>query len=564
MAKSKGRFYKDYFLLGDLEEQELLLLEKILRAKKVDSLAKIINESAELAGRKYEDTTLRPPQTVAVAMSWINKRFFIGDKPGLGKTVMSTAAYALYRKRMMEKGEKPKKLLLVTDNNHVNGMTKEMREKFGVNLVVLNEGTDKIQRVLKKVDVTSDEIDGVATSWGSLKTNGFLYFYLDHMEYFGMGIFDETSKLKNPDSQIYRVVDDIVNHAGGGLERVIFLNGSSFEKSIYDIYYQFKILSPRLFPSKKFIDDNYVIRGGRKWWEMDMVMINGKPEFVRKERRAGEIIDYKNQEDLKKRIRHHFIARSKRDYSDYIPTHNYRLHVVEMTEKQRKMLEESKIIKVSLLNSPTTSDPDAKFDEKTVPKLKVLLDFFEQVTEDRPIIYAYNIEAQKKIQELLIGRGYKAGILNGELTPSEKDEVLENFKEGKYDTVIFNIERAINIPWSDRILFYDIPTMPQRTYQIKGRIDRDNYDVPKFYDFFVYLNSPEMANIIRLAYFREKHSSLFTGQEEEVYKQLIYQLKKYYDMDQLDKMGEALMEVEGELDDVDIEELLGEFAEWIS
>lgn len=543
----KGNMYKDYFLLGDMVDEELLIVEKVLRMDKVKSLKGIINESAELSGRKYVDTELLDPQTIPVAMNWINKRVFIGDKPGLGKTVMSTASYAYYRKKMIEDGKEPGKLMLVTENNHVLGMVKEMREKFGVNLLPLIDGTDKIERTLKNVDFNGGDYDGVATSWGSVKSNGFIYFYLDNMDLFSMAIFDETSKLNNTGSQTYQVVDDIVNKAGKGIERVIFLNGSSFDKNIYDLYNQFMILSPTLFPSKKFLDDNYVIKGGKSWWETSMAVVDGKPEFVKNQRRTGEIIDYKNQADLKKRIRHHYIARSKSDYADHLPKYNYRLHCVDMNSAQIKLLDSSEVVNSSLLNSPTTSNPKAKFDEKSVPKLKAVLDFYEQVIDDRPIFYVYNIDAQKKIQEELGNRGYYAEILNGEASPEEKLNILEKFNDGKVDTLIFNIEKAINIPTSDRIIFYDIPTMPQRTYQVKGRIDRNNYKDPKFYDFFIYLDSPEMGNIIKLAYFREKHSSLFTGQEEDVYKQLIYQLSNHYDRDKLERIGEALESIEGDI-----------------
>lgn len=538
----KGKFFKDYFLLGDMEESQLLTVEKIIREDSIKPLKSIINESADLANRQHIDTELLDPQTIPVAMHWINKRLFVGDKPGLGKTVMSTASYAYYRKKKLEAGETPGKLLLVTDNNHVLGMSKEMKEKFGVNLLPLIDGTDKINRTLKKEhgNFLNGEYDGVATSWGSVKSNGFLYFYLDHMEEFDMAIFDETSKLNNTGSQIYQVVDDIVNHIGNGIDRVMFLNGSSFDKSIFDLYNQFLILSPRLFPSKKFIEENYVVKGGRSWWETKLTMIDGKPEFVKNQRKTGEIVDYKNQEDLKKRIRHHYIARSKSDYSTHLPKYNYRLHCVDMNDSQKKLLDSMQVVNASLLNSPTTSNPKAKFDEKSVPKLKEILDFYEQVIEDRPIFYVYNIDAQKKIQKLLGERGYYAEILNGEVDSKEKQLILEKFNAGKIDTLIFNIVRAINIPTSDRIIFYDIPTMPQVTYQVKGRIDRNNYEIPKFYDFFIYLDSPEMGNVIKLAYFRERHASLFTGQEENVYQQLIYQLTNHYDLEKLERIGEAL------------------------
>ena len=538
----KGKLYKGYFLLGDLEESELLSLEKIVRMDKIESLKKIINDSAELSGRTHVDTTLLDPQTIPVAMSWLNKRFFIGDKPGLGKTVISTASYALYRKKMIEAGLPVGKMLLVTDNNHCLGMSKEMREKFGVNLLPLIDGTDKIERTLKKIDFRNDDsFDGVVTSWGSVKSNGFLYFYLEHSDLFNFAVLDETSKLKNNDSQVYQVVDDIVNKYNGGIERVMFLNGSSFEKSIYDLYNQFAILSPRMFPNKKFIDDNYVIKGGKSWFETSINFVNGVPERSVNQRRTGMIVDYKNQEDLKKRIRHHYMARSKSDYSDVLPQYNFRLYVTKLSKEQEKMMDsDDVIVNSSLLNSPTTRDKKAKFNETTVPKLGMILEHFEQVFEDRPIIYVYNTDAQYKIKEALTERGYSAEILNGELDSTAKQDLIEKFNNKKIDTLIFNIERAINIPTSDRIIFYDIPTMPQRTYQIKGRIDRNNYTQPKFYDFFVYLDSPEMLNIIELAYFREKHASAFTGQEEDLYKQLIEQLYNHYEKEQLEKIGEFM------------------------
>lgn len=560
MGVKKGRFYKDYFLLGELEDNELVLIEKILRQEEgIESLKNVITESASEFGRKSDNIVLREPQTTPVAMSWVNKRLFIGDKPGLGKTVISTGAYAFYRMKMKELGNKVGKLLLITDNNHVLGMTKEMREKFGVNLVPLIDGTDRISRKVSTFDLEDESIDGVATSWGSVKTNGFLYFYLNNMDYFDMAILDETSALINPNNQVSKVVDNMLNKVGGGIERVLFLNGSSFEKSIYDLYNQFKVLSPKLFPSKKFIDEHYVIKGGRSWWETEMVMLEGKAEFVKKEVKTGEIIDYKNQEDLKKRIRHHYIARSKSDYSKYIPKYNYLLHVSELTNKQKKWLDDAEIVNASVLNSPSTSDPDAKFNEKTVPKLKDVLDFYEQVVDDRPIIYVYNRASQLKMKEMLLKRGYESEILNGGLSSEEKQDLIDKFNEGEVDCLIFNIAKAVNIPTSDRIIFYDIPTMPQLTYQIKGRIDRDNYVDPKMYDFFVYLDSPEMGNIIRLAYFREKHASLFTGQEEDVYKQLIYQLKKYYDMSQLDRIGDLMRDIEDEFSEVTFEDVDEEF-----
>src|SRR5699024_11958523 len=73
--------------------------------------------------------------------------------------------------------------------------------------------------------------------------------------------------------------------------------------------------------------------------------------------------------------------------------------------------------------------------------------------------------------------------------------------------------------------------MQHETRQIMGRIDRNNYDTPKFYDFLCYLESPEMENMIKLSLFRESHGSAFTGQESYVYKTIIDQLSLQYGRD---------------------------------
>ena len=64
--------------------------------------------------------------------------------------------------------------------------------------------------------------------------------------------------------------------------------------------------------------------------------------------------------------------------------------------------------------------------------------------------------------------------------------------EGYYDCIITNVKKAVNIVGSQAMIFYDIPTNPQITYQIMGRIDRNNFDEKRTYHFLVYLNSPEM------------------------------------------------------------------------
>ena len=520
----KNILFNNFYLRGSLTDSQIHNLEKVLQMGKVDKLKHVIPASAELFKRDCEDIVLYDAQTLAVGMAYINPYFFIGDKPGLGKTIMSAAIFAQIRKKAFENGEKIGKLLVVTDNNHVSGIQRDYL-RCGINLVPLKGGTKAIENEIKQFDIRDPLIDGIVTSWNSLKTNGFLMYYLDHQEYFTLGIMDETSALKNDKTQLFSKADKIAMN----FERNVFLNASTFETSIMDIYNQFQILNPSVIPSKKFITDRYV-KYGRDSWFVTEYLPDPRTGIVSPQRVmkfAYRIADYTNQEELRNRLRYHYIARTKADYSSDLPEKLYILHPVEMTERMRKAVADTTQRYGEILNSPTTIDSNFQFTTKTVPKLGVLLELFDSIAHERPVIYCYNTESQRVIRDELVKKGYRVEIISGsENTAGDgRDKVLQEFAEGYYDCIITNVKKAINIVGSQAMIFYDIPTNPQITYQIMGRIDRNNFDEKRTYHFLVYLNSPEMYNMQELAHFREEHSSLFTGQHEEVYRQLIKQIE---------------------------------------
>lgn len=495
------------------------LLEKDLVELQNRCLNNAINNLAVLLNRPNPEIELRLPQIVPVLMSYANKRLFIGDTPGLGKTVMSAESYASYKLRKIKNNEEYKKVIVVTKTDHVKGFSNEWKS-FGINLLPLFNGSLKIERVLSKNNI--EDFDGIILNWDSLKTNAFIEHYVTNKELYDFAIFDETTQIINDKSVISKVTDMIVNKYQGGLGHVIFLNGTSFEKNVYDFYNQFKILAPKLIPSKKFLDSRYVVKKGTNVYARHYINSNNTSYEAMVSHNTAEIINYVNQEELKERLKYYFIARSKSEFYKDMPKHINTLHPVYMTKEQLKYLRSG--LNVSKINSPTTSNPKAKFEISNTPKLRDIIDFAKQVEQDRPIIYVFNKEAQLKIKQELTKLNYRVDILNGDT--KDKNEMVEKFNSQELDMLVTNIDSAINLPTSDRILFYDIPTNPQKTTQICGRIDRNNDTDVKFYDFFCYMYSPEMHNIFVNGYFREKHSSKFTGQESTRYLELLHQLKR--------------------------------------
>lgn len=548
---------ESYYLKKDLNETQIKKIDAILNMPIENKMGieNVFIKSANIYNREHSNYKLYPAQIDPVLMAYINPRLFISDSPGLGKTIEAGGIYAYYRLQQLKNNLPVSKVIVVAETIHVLGFEKEWKN-LGINLLPLHGGNAKIKKERSKFN--SEDYDGIVINWDGLKTNEFVEFWLENYQQFNFGIFDETSCLRNPKSALFRATDNIVNKYQGGLERVVFLNGTPFEKDIYDYYYQFMILKPKLIPSKSWIDGRYVIKEGKEI-TLRETGLDGSRRLVT--RRTGEIVDYKNQEELKDRLKYYLIGRSKEDFSKSgsVPNHSYILHLSTLTREQKKILELNK--NMSLINSPETSDSSAVLTVKTSPKLKDLLEFIPKVDSDRPLIYVENTKSQETIVKELELMGYRVGLINGYCNVSEKDDIVTKFENRELDILVFNIKKSLSIKTSERIIFYDIPTMPQETLQISARIDRDNYDISKFYDFFCYAGSPEMVNIIQLAYFREQNSNKFTGKKVNIYQQLVNQLINHFGIEKMSEISsriDTIYENNAEIKDVNkqVEDLL--------
>lgn len=527
---------ESYCLKKDLSDSQIKQIDVILQlpVEKKKSIEDVFIKSAELFGREHSNYKLYPAQIDPVLMSYVNPRLFISDSPGLGKTIEAGGTYAYYRLQQIKRNLPVKKVIVVAETIHVLGFEKEWKH-LGINLLPLHGGNARIKKERGKFN--TEDYDGIVINWDGLKTNEFVLFWLENFQHFNFGIFDETSCLRNPKSALYRVTDNIINNYQNGLDRVVFLNGTPFEKDIHDYYHQFKILKPKLIPSKSWIEGRYVIKEGKEI-TLRETGLDGNRRLVT--RKTGVIVDYKNQEELKDRLKYYLIGRSKEDFSETgsVPKHSYILHLSELTREQRKTLEDNK--NMSLVNSPETNDSTNVLNTKTSPKLRDILDFIPKVDKDRPMVYVENTKSQETIVRELQNMGYRVGLINGHCKVTEKDAIVSSFESGHLDILVFNIKKSLSIKTSERIIFYDIPTMPQETLQISARIDRDNYEISKFYDFFCYAGSPEMVNIIQLAYFREKNSNKFTGKEVNIYQQLVNQLVNQYGREKMSTISDRI------------------------
>lgn len=512
-----------------LTDKQKSLMDIILKGEddRFNKVQDILKDSAKEFGRGEVSIKLYPYQVIPVLMMQVSKRVLNGFSPGIGKTYSACGSYAMYRLKAKKEGRPIGKVLCVTEGIHIHGFANDWKSG-GVNLMKLSDGNQKITRALKKYEKSDEEFDGIITTWDSLKTNAFLMYYLEHSEEYNFAVFDETLALMNKGTNMfYPIVDNIINKYKGGIEYVMFLNGTNFNKNIYDIYNQMNLLVPKLIPSKSWIDSRYVIKEDKEIWRK-----SGGSSVLNK---YQDIVDYKNQKDFFEQLKYYYIVKNKSDVSGSIPQHVYKFHGIEQNATIKGIISNGGSSRD--INSPNTT-LNIPLVKNKFPKLDYLIKRFEDTKEDRPIIYVYHRDAQRVIKKELESLGYKVGLLSGEIDDNEeKEKIRLAFNNGELDTLIFNIEKAINIPTSDRIIFYEIPVSPTSTNQIKARIDRNNYKDVKFYDFLCYLDSKEMENIVKLSYFREKHGKLLSGQGDDmVYGQLISQLEQVYTKERMDKI----------------------------
>src|SRR5699024_6273105 len=168
---------ENFYLTKDLNEKRIEVLDKVLKgnSKTLRQFNRRIQETAEMRGRESKEIILRDGQVVPMLMSLVTRRFFIGDEPGLGKTVMSAASYANYVYHELRRGRTPTKIIVVTTSSHVNSFADEWSE-YGIYLLPLTKGSDIIERTFMKNDTS--EYDGLIINWDGLKTNAFLDHYM--------------------------------------------------------------------------------------------------------------------------------------------------------------------------------------------------------------------------------------------------------------------------------------------------------------------------------------------------------------------------------------------------
>ena len=422
---------------------------------------------------------LRDYQTVGTAFMYLSPRSIIADGCGLGKT----AEVAALINWLKYKGEMSR-FLIAVETSAIGQTQAELMRFTGLYVVAMPSEATKIRKVIEKTDWT--KVDGIVIKHSTLRSDPFSKWLALNINEEGMcSIFDtffldESSVIKNDTTKMYSYTKNICQI----VKRVHFMNATTFETNILDIYNQMDMMDQALLPKKWRIEQEFCTYARTSYWTKE----NGKAKMNWRRERNG----YKNQAAFKESLKLVYFGRCKKDIGMDL-SHIYKVYEVEPTNAMSLGLEKGYRYS-ELLNCPSLiPDCGIPMDRKNVPKLDRLCELIENdFSQESVMVYCFHLAAQQTIADELAKIGRKPVILNGSITDAtERYKIQQAFNNGEYDVIITNIKKSLNLYGGDVCIFYSMETNPSKSFQIASRIDRNVDDKLKTFVMLLYKGTDE-------------------------------------------------------------------------
>ena len=506
MAVSVPTMYNGMYL-GRMTVPNAEIILKIRQSKQVDSLKRMVfdfpvdlilesvNECKrirDIIREKNIDYTqyigkLRDYQTIGTAFMYYSSRSILGDGVGLGITV-EVSALINYLK---SKGEMTR-FLMAVENSALSQTTYELIRFTGLNIVALPSEAVKLKRIINKLDWT--KIDGIVVKHSMLRSDYFsrwLALNLDEKgmcKVFNTFFLDESSVIKNNTTKTYKYTKNICDICS----RVHFMNATTFELRLMDVYNQADMMNPALLPKKWRIEKDFCKFGRSSYW----TKVDGKAKMNFRR----DLVGYKNQQIFKESLKLFYFGRCKADIGMDMP-HIHKVYEVEPSGDQLLAIGQGYRYN-EVLNCPSLiPDLNMNTDVKDCPKLARLVDIVDNEFSGQSVmVYCFHIEAQRAIADELKKIGRNPMILNGETPDDERYKIQTDFNSGKCDVIITNIKKSLNLYGGDVCIFYSVLTNPSALFQAAGRIDRNVDDKIKTYILLLYANTDEykmFTNVVK-------------------------------------------------------------------
>lgn len=457
-----------------------LVLRSIEECKSIRTIVKEEN----IDYRKYMGE-LRKYQTVGTAFMYLSPRSIIGDGVGLGKTV-EIAALINYLKQTNQIS----RFLIAVETSALGQTQCELIRFTGLRVVALPSEGYKLKKVIEKTDWNT--VDGMVIKHSALRSDVFSkWLSLNIKEdgtckVFNTFFLDESSVIKNLTTKTAIYTKNICDIT----PRVHFMNATTFETNIMDIYNQVDMMNPELLPKKWRIESEFCTFGRSSYWTKE----NGKPKMNFRRDLTG----YKNQAKFKESLKLVYFGRCKGDIGMDMP-HIHKVYEVEPSNEQSLALEKGYRY-MEVLNCPSlVTEMNTETSRKTVPKIERLCQLLENdFSDSKVMVYCFHTEAQEAIANECIKLGRKPVILNGKNKDEERWEIQTKFNNGEYDVIITNIMKSLNLFGGDACIFYSNTMTPSKMFQVAGRVDRNVDESIKTFILLIYKGTDEYKHFMEV------------------------------------------------------------------
>lgn len=471
MAKNI-RYYRGKHYQGDIsDERAEAILQLISEYDVVSSLRHVIKdlpdflitdiktdaeayeaENGSLKGfsKHYGDFpkgTLRDAQTIGVAFMYYAGSALLGDEVGLGKTVQIAGLYNLLKQEYENSGREFRYCFL-TEKTSVSQIRDKMIQFTGEFVGLLENGEKKV--VEHYLSCNSDKRHYSIVGTHSLLTSPEFIAHLAKNP-FDLFIFDESSTLKSSTNDLHVNCKALFKLH----KRKILLNATPVEIEIEDIFNQLDLLDPNYMPTKtEFM---------KRFSKFKRTPFGYQPD------------GFKNQDEFQEAVKLRYIARTREELGANYRDNLYKTIIIPLSPIQKELKKKTTLLQ-SVTDYPTGVDRHVDYNEFTTPKLAVLTLIVKEkvsVGQSQALVYCRFVDAQYKMKDILAEKGYRVVVLNGGTKTKERAEIVNDMNNGKYDILITNVLRGIDLKICDTCILYTIDPNPQKMVQFEGRITRD-------------------------------------------------------------------------------------------
>lgn len=469
---------------------------------------------------------LKDFQTVGTGFMYVSPRSILGDGVGAGKTVEISALLNLLKQQ-----QQMSRFVMLVEKTATGQTRCELIRFTGMNVVYVPSEKPKLLKMIKNTDWST--VDGIVGSHSLLTSDTFSKFLSLNLREDGINkfadtvILDESSVVKNSNTKVFRYTKGILDTCN----RVHLLNATTFETSIMDIYNQVDLLDDSMMPKPWRIEKEYCNFVRDSYWKTmdvrssDGRLIDRKPQIQFRRKRAS----YKNQEQFRKSLKLVYFGRSAKEVGIESEM-AYKVYEIEPTANQLKAIKAHGRYN-EILNCPSLVEEAGLVTNKhNVPKINRLVELVQTEFDQQSVmVYCFHLKAQEAIKKELEAVGKRPVILNGKTEAMDRYRIQREFNEGKYDVIITNVVKSLNLHGADVCIFYSVLGNPSRSIQVAGRIDRHVDDRMKTFVLLLYKGTDEYKLFADLAGQRSKDAKDLTIDAKNVVDNFIEELFKQED-----------------------------------